>query len=335
MFGLIVFGIFAAFFVLMLVVKDEALLSRVRAAFLVLFLGGLSLAGISAMLTGLIEAARGFMDGRQLAVQLGGGLLLAATGAVPLYLFFVHGAVAARRFEGRRARYPDAPWMWTGEWSRGRIRFSSRGPVAVTWGVLLVLAGGLSFVSFMNRHMILAALNESPLGVIAFYLVFSLLLSLGFLAAVSLLRGHLAFGGSTFHVSRPCGVVGGELAGVIHTGMRAIPEQGFELRLRCTRRGPGSDGSAEAGDDGVRLWQADAKVPPEEAGMDSGRVTIPVRFEIPADAPESDAWSPDTRVEWTLSAASWAGGRAYYSEFGVPVFRAAPMKAPAAAAQHL
>ena len=335
MFGFIVFGIFAAFFVLILVVKDKATLAKLMTGFLVFFLGGLALAGISAMFTGILEATRGFMDARQLAVQLGAGLLLAATGAVPLYLFFVHGEVATRRLERRKARHPDAPWMWVSEWSRGSIRYSARGPVTFMWVVLLALAGGLSFVWYMNRSIILAELRESPVGVVAFYMVFASLLFLGFVAAVRLLRGYLAFGGSTFEVSGARGVVGGELAGVIHTGIRDVPEPGFEIRLRCTRRGAGTRGRTGIGDDGARLWQADAKVPPEQARVNSGRVRIPVRFEIPADAPESDAWSPDTRIEWTLSAASSAGGRAYYSEFVVPVFRAAPMQAQHQHLRHL
>ncbi len=314
MFGAIAFSIFVLFIVLILTVKDKAR-PIVAKSFLALVLGFLALAGIMAMFTGIVEALRGRMDALQLLIQIPAGLVLAASGGIPLYFLFVSGEAAKRRFERRKARHPNAPWMWVKEWSEGRLVWSPKGQVSFVWFVLIVMTAGLLTVSYLNRHLIRSKLEDSPLEVVGFYAIFGGIMLVGFLAAVQLLRGFLKFGGSTFELSGPCGVVGGELLGRIHTGIKETPSPKFDLQLRCKRRSVGGT------HDEAMMWHDDKEVPPGEAGLGPDGLMIPVRFSIPADASESDPWSPEWRIDWTLTASSSIGGRLYLSEFTVPVFR--------------
>jgi len=333
MFGAVAVGVFVLFFILIVTVKNETALKWITRAFLATVLGALTLAGTGAILTGVVEGLGGRMDLQQVLVQVGGGLVLAAAGAVPFYVYFFVGKAWAFQFEARRAKYPDAPWMWLARWSRRRLNYSARGPIGFMWFVLLVLACGLAFVTYMNRAMVGARLEESPLEVIGFFVLFGGILFLGFMAAVRMLRGYMKWGDSAFEMTGPCGTVGGELAGTISTGMREIPERGFELSLECVRRDLSAPRRGRSGRDEARLFGAHKQVPAQQVVPGSRGAEIPVTFAIPADAMESDGWSPLERIEWTLRASASLGARAYYSEFLVPVFKPRAPQSSGAGAQ--
>ncbi len=290
---------------------------------LALLLGGLTLVGIVSMLGGIWEAVHGRMHAAQLVAQLAVGLVLVAGGAIPLWVSFLSRGAEARSLKRRQACHPEAPWMWTAEWSAGRLVYSDRRAVTFVWFVLLVMTGGLAGISYLNRAVIAEHLNVSWLAVTGFYTIYCLLLLIGYAAGVKLLRGYLEFGRSVFEPSSPFGVVGGQLAGNIRTRMREIPPAGVELTVSCRRLDPTSP-TADVGA-GTGVWQSHLTVQPSQAGLGPDGAVIPVAFAIPADAPESDAWSPDRRIVWTLRAtASVPGPIPYDCEFTVPVFRAAP-----------
>jgi len=246
-----------------------------------------------------------------------------AAGGVPLYLYFISREVAIRTLERRKKKYPDAPWMWVDQWSTKSIVYSGRGPISFGWFVLFVMTAGLAAVSYVNREKILSKVEESALEVIAFYSIFCFILCVGFYAVLSLLRGYLKFGKSIFEMTTYPGIIGGELAGTIQTHMKNIPEEGFDLELRCTL----IDLTSQAGrrlrstDTTVSIWEAQKKIRLEEVSLGPEGVSIPVSFSIPAEAKESDAWSWDKRIVWTLSAFSSLGGAQYLSQFDVPVFK--------------
>jgi hypothetical protein len=290
-------------------------------------LGALTLAGFGAIVTGVVEGIGGRMNLGQVAIQIGAGLVLGASGGIPLYFYFVAREAAARTLARRQQRYPDQPWMWSARWSTRRLRYSARGPIAFASLVLVVMGAGLVFVSYMNREQIATAFEESPFQVIIFYAIFCSLLLLGVRVVVGLFRGYLTSGHSTFELEGPCGVVGSELAGTIRTGLREIPPTGFDIGLTSVhcdftvRTDSGSTGRDEE-----PLWGTRQHLSAEQAVLGPAGIEIPVRIPIPGDARESDEWSPLERVKWTLTAQAILGGRLYYSEFLVPVFRARTMQ---------
>ena len=327
MFGIIVVLIFLLFFILITVVKDQKALLRIAQGFLILILGGLAVMGILAIFTGSYEALSGACSLKQLLIQVGAGLLFIVCGGVPLYVFFISREVSRKRFERRKKQYPDAPWMWVKHWSKKRIVYVSKGPTAFVWFVLLGMVAGLAFVSYMNREVILSKIKSHDLELILFFLILSLIFLVGFSYAISLLRGHFKFGNSLFEMSTYPGILGGELAGTIHTNMKNVPKKGFDLELRCGY----IDVTSQAGkrlrntDRTVNVWEAKRKVRLEEVTLGPQGVAIPVSFSLPPDAQESDAWSPDKRIVWTLSASSSLEGVSYFSSFDVPVFKTRAM----------
>lgn len=304
-------------------IKNEALRSRVQRGVLALLLFGLTLVGIVSMLGGIWEAVHGRMDAIHLVAQLAVGLVLIAGGTIPLWALLFSRAAKARLLKRRQACHPEAPWMWEAEWSTGRMAYSDRRAVTLVWFVLLVMTGALAGISYLNRAAIAEQLNVSWLAVTGFYTIYGLLLLLGYAAGAKLLRSYLQFGRSVFELSSPFGVVGGQLAGNIHTRMREVPPAGVELTVSC-RRLDATSPTADVGA-GTAVWQSHLTVQPSQVALGADGAVIPVAFAIPADAPESDAWSPDRRIAWTLRArASVPGLIPYDCAFAVPVFRAAP-----------
>jgi hypothetical protein len=323
MFGYTVVFIFILFFVLIMVVKDEKLRLKIVKSFLILVLGGLFIAGCGSIVTGMIETFQGEMDGAQFLLQIIIGFLFMAVGGIPLYLYFISREVAIRRLGRRKKKYPDAPWMWVDQWSTKSIVYSAKGPISFGWFVLLVMTAGLAAVSYVNREKILSKVEESASEVITFYSIFCFILLAGFYALVSLLRGYLKSGKSTFEMTTYPGSIGGELAGRIQTQMKDIPEKGFDLELQCGLIDLTSQSGRRYGktDSAVSIWEAQKKVRLEEVSLGPEGVSIPVSFSIPAEVQESDAWSWDKRIVWTLSAFSSLGGAQYLSQFDVPIFK--------------
>jgi hypothetical protein len=318
-FGFIGFSVIVVFFVIILFVRNARVLSVAADVFMGLVLGGLTLAGVGAFVTGLLEFYEGSRDVYQIGLQLGMGAAVGAVAGTFFYVYFVVRVVEGRLFEARKRRHPDAPWMWMAEWERGTLVYSGRGPVGLLWTVLAVISVGLAAISYLNRAKIQSRFQESPIEVVILYAFFILLLVIGWLTAISLLRGYLKFGNSTLELPPGYGPVGGELVGTIQTRMRDIPAGGFELALECVQWDLASRGRNKNRES--RLWAAKRHVPVQQVSVQAGGVRIPVAIGIPADARESDRWSAAEHIDWKLTATATIGGAMYFSEFVVPVFK--------------
>jgi hypothetical protein len=317
---------FIIFLGLIIFVKNEKLRLKVVKGFLILVLGGLVIAGGGSIFVGMLETFQGKMDEAQALLQIIMGLLFMAVGGIPLYLYFISREVDIRRLERRKKKYPDAPWMWVDHWSTKSIVYSGKGPISFGWVVLLVMTASLGAVSYVNRGKILSKLEGSGFEVIAFYSVFCLILLVGFYTVISLLRGYLKFGKSIFEMTTYPGIIGDKLVGRIQTHMREIPEKGFDLELQCGLIDLTSQVGRQLRNTEMTksIWEANKNVRLQEVSLGPAGVSIPVSFSIPAGVPESDAWSSDKRIKWTLSAFSSVKGAQYLSQFDVPVFNARP-----------
>jgi len=322
MYQFIPFMILILFFALIIVVKDQKALLKIAQASLIVFCGGSLVLGCLAVFTGSYEAVGNGLSPGQFFIQTAVGLLCIAFGGVPLYVFFISKAVSVKRFEWRKKRYPGAPWKWVEQWAKRSVVYESNGPVGFVWFVLLTMITGFTFVIYVNKDGIVSKFQDRDVEYIAFFIVLSFILIPVFFYAASLLREHFKSGGnSIFEMSTYPGIVGGELKGTIRTPLKKIPKDGFRLALRCglgkltSQSGPNANRT-------VTLWEAEKNIGSDEATRGPRGVSFPVSFSIPADAQESDAWSPDKRITWTLTAFSSLEGASYYSRFDVPVFKA-------------
>ena len=311
-------------FVFLIVVKKKktASLEKITKVYSIIPLGILAYLGGLLIFAGIREILHGEIQIKQFMI-IGLGFTLIAGAGVPFYIFFVAGKRAEIKLENRKKEYPDAPWMWGDKWPSRRIVYSGTGRLILLWLVFSVVFGGFVFISYMNREIILAKMQGgSRFEVIVFSSITFFIFAIVLLMAVSYTRGILKFGKSIFEMSSYPGIIGEELAGTIHTQMRDIPKDGFTLELECELteiRMP--DGRQLRDLTPVSVWKAKKKVPFGELNMGPQGVTAPVSFSIPADARESDEWSPDKRINWILSAFSSLEGRQYLSQFIVPVFK--------------
>jgi len=146
------------------------------------------------------------------------------------------------------------------------------------------------------------------------------LVGLGLLVwALRCLLRWLKYGESTFELASVPGVIGGQLAGVVHTNRHLEAEDGFRLTLSCVKRVTSGSGKNRSTRERV-LWQ-DAKVMSRElAQFDLTRSAIPVQFAIPYDSKPSSGEGTGNEIVWRLDVAAAVPGIDYTSSFEVPVF---------------
>src|SRR5262249_22661377 len=107
-------------------------------------------------------------------------------------------------------------------------------------------------------------------------------------------------------------------------------EHGIDLRLSSIRRivtGSGKNKSTSE----VPLWQQQKIVPQQSIVIGPLGTSIPVDFEIPEDAYETNREEPRDQVLWRLHAQADVPGVDYKDDFEVPVFRSSAKAARASA----
>ncbi len=233
------------------------------------------------------------------------------------------GAARQQEIDRLRAEAPQAPWRWRKDWSRGYADDASRSTLPAAWGFAL-------FVSLISAGVAAAILKELGAGnrLAALGLVFPAV-GLGLLANATVKTWRrLKYGVSRFEMASVPGSPGGRLSGAIRTGFDLSPEDGFSLRLTCASRTSSGSGKNRSVRENI-LWRDERTMNRALPGPDPAGGSIPVYFEIPADARPTTLDDPDDRVLWTLDADCRVPGLDYHAEFEVPVF---PTGDPAPAA---
>lgn len=239
------------------------------------------------------------------------------------------GAVAGYRSQKRDAevkdRNPDAPWLWRKDWAESRALSNHRNTI-YGWWIGTVLTSML-FVP-------MAAINLPPLlrssDPKAFLLLgFCLLPALLLLGALRATIRRETYGKTYFEFASLPFSPGKRLSGQIHVRLTAA-EHGIDLRLSAIRRivtGSGKNQSISE----APLWQQQKNLP--QASLITGPLgtSIPVDFEIPEDAYETNHEVPRDQVLWRLYAQADVPGVDYKDDFEVPVFRSSRKAARASA----
>lgn len=215
------------------------------------------------------------------------------------------------------AAHPDEPWRWRKDWATGHIASSSRSSAKFLWGfglfwtlmcipLLFILPDALA----KGDRNILIALVFPAIG-------------LGLLAAATLktLR-NAKYGESIFQLASSSGILGGPLAGVVHSSRHIQPEDGFRLTLTCVRRVTTGSGKNRRTREDI-LWQETRTVQRELMDRDFSRTAIPVMFHLPYDATPTSIAGEAAPVIWRLRAEAATPGLDYQADFEVPVFKTA------------
>lgn len=218
--------------------------------------------------------------------------------------------------EAAKAEWLREQWQRRPDWVAGRIiSQDERGKglvlaAAVLWSalaVVLVVAAGL----FGAGVGIVAAV----VGIVAGALV---------VHALTVRLRRQKFGQSHLILERTPAFLGGVLSGEVESGVRedAAPLSGFHVRLRCVHRW---EESARRGGGGSRtihrrdvLWETEQWTD-GRVRADGVSLSIPVRFELPADQPATTLPPGGEGIAWELEVSAEMDGLDYKAEFQVPV----------------
>jgi hypothetical protein len=123
-----------------------------------------------------------------------------------------------------------------------------------------------------------------------------------------------AFGQSSFVMSKaPC-AAGSGVVGTVEFQKTVHTDAEFQLELTCIRRSrkKGADGKIRTALDDV--WSGENTTRLDASGK------IPVEFQLPANARETDIRTNDNQITWQLNIQAPAASVGYKASFEVPVF---------------
>ena len=241
---------------------------------------------------------------------------LAAAVATGLIGFGLLGVVAIQwkwmsEMDRLQATHPDQQWLWRSDWAAGRADDSGRRKMRIIWLFAILLTGMSAPLFFVVPKSIAA--NHNDIAVLSLVLPAA---GIGLIySAINATKRWRKFGQSSFVMTCvPCAVCRGVVGTItfqktFQTGVE------FSLELTCIRRARnnGSDGRTRMNTDDV--W-SDIK----KARLDAGG-TVPVEFQLPANALETDIQTSDRQITWRLNVDAPVPGTACKASFDVPVFK--------------
>lgn len=266
-------------------------------------------AGVFAMVTAFAALRAGIWN--QAIPSALAGLVACAIGFGLLAVVFVRWKPQAQG-DRLRAANPEKPWLWRKDWAEGRVSDSTASTMWFLWIAAfcfnlifgLPLAILILWDVFSRHHYpALIALIFPAIGI-------------GLLAwAMRATVRRRKFGTSIFAISTVPGTVGGSVAGRIEFQKPLPGDIEFTVCLRCVRRVTKTRANNSRFTSDTDLWQEEKK-----AKLDAN-ANLPIRFDIPASARETDAHNPRNQIVWLLEAEAPTPDVAYVARFELPVFK--------------
>lgn len=214
--------------------------------------------------------------------------------------------------------YDDTPrpWLYREDWAAGVVE-PNDGQRIGSAAIAFMICLGIAVSIFALRDW-----RNKP-GEPVLYLAFALVGGIGLYSLYQLMRCiavRRRFGKSVLRLATVPGKIGGKLAGVIMAPMAVASSERIRVRLSCVERYSDGDGGSES-----TIFKQEATITRTLAADDPGRVGLPVLFDIPASALETDL---DDTVIWKLTVSAKLPGIDYHDEFVVPIFRTATEQQP-------
>lgn len=235
-----------------------------------------------------------------------------------------------------RAQAPAEPWKWRRSWAQGRVMSQNRSwllfsvAVAVFWNWPMPVAVRTIWDVLAQEGM-----NVAGLTVCLLYLTY---MALGLSVAVWAFRVWVRwqkFGESCFVMDKVPAQPGQTLQGTIEIPA-SLPGGVIILKLACiftSYRFPGKKGVITATQRQERIeWEASKTVERGAIRETAVGCSIPVRFDIPSNSPETTVLEVDyefsdaadqPKNRWFLEMTQETPGYevGYWAEFQVPVFK--------------
>jgi hypothetical protein len=268
--------------------------------------------GWFAMKTGLHQLSRGATQPEWIMSIFGLIFFGCGTGLIAVALFSIPRIKRQNRVQ---AEHPESPWMWRPDWAEGRANSKMRSTMKNAWTIALFW----NLVSFPSAHFIpKQTYLEDPktLALLIFPLV-----GIGLLIwAIRETLRCLEFGKTYFQMTDVPIAVGHELRGAIQARFPKPPQHGIRLKLSCVNIVLSRNSKDQTTRQSI-LWRDEHSVAPQGLFASPMGTTIPVSFDIPPDARQTDSSDPHNAIVWLLQAEADVPGVDYRDVFEIPVFR--------------
>jgi hypothetical protein len=248
---------------------------------------------------------------------IGGGLMFGA----------VYGYQRQTRDTAVKEANPQSPWLWRCDWAQGRA-LSNHRTTFYAWWVCTVLTGMLFLpMAWINLPQLLRTASFGMVFLLGLCLIPAALL----VGAVRATIRRRRYGRTYFEFATLPFSPGKRMSGQIHLRLETAADHGIDLRLSCIRRLVTGSGKQRSVND-IQLWQQEKNVPQPAFLMGSADTCIPVEFDVPEDAYETNHDVPRDQLLWMLHAQADVPGVDYCDDFEIPVFGLTPHAARASAA---
>jgi hypothetical protein len=210
-----------------------------------------------------------------------------------------------------RGANPDKQWLWRPDWAAGRSEDLTHRKIWLLWSLAVLWTGLFApLLYFLPKNV--AATNNYP----ALLLLILPVASLGWIyGAVRFSRRWRKFGQSSFEMASQPFSIGGQVAGAIEFQKPFPTDAKFHLELTCTRHFKRKGSNGKTYNEEEDLWSDESTAQLDARGM------VPVAFQLPANARETDIRESEKGITWQLDVKAPVKGTPYKASFDVPVFK--------------
>lgn len=235
----------------------------------------------------------------------------------------VYAATKLKQDDEAKAAHPDSPWLWRQDWTQSRSYGQRNNRAAALW-VATIVVGCLTLPwMFIGSHPD----AHKPVPPLIFFLVLGSFAPLTALSAIIATIRRERYGKTYFEFDSLPISPGRKLTGRIELHLANGAQHGIDIRLCCVRRITTGSGKEQSTHDET-LWEQEQNVPSNLLGFGAIGASVPVSFDVPADAYESNSDNPRDKVLWLLRAKADVPGIDFKEEYELPVFRSAGSPVP-------
>jgi hypothetical protein len=240
----------------------------------------------------------------------------AAGGATGLIGFGILSAVVIQwkgmaAMDRLRGANPDKQWLWRPDWAAGRADDVTHRRMWLLWSLAALWTVLFAPLLYFSPKFVAVTYNYPAL-----LLLILPVASIGWIyGAVKFSERWRKFGQSSFVMGSLPFSARGEVAGAIEFQKPFPTGVKFHLELTCTRHFKRKGSNGKTYNEEEDLWSDEATAQLDARGM------VPVAFELPANARETDIRESEKGITWQLDVKAPVKGTPYKASFDVPVFK--------------
>lgn len=309
--------------------KSESFASRAITVAYVLFINGLfavlALVGILIVRALVLSYLAGESSLPEAVFISLLGVLLAGIGLGFFYLAYFGAPKFLAGMERKRAKNRDRPWLLKRQWRARRIVSSRKYTAYFMWFWCACWWAIIGFLWHVNEPLIRADL-QGPWSVAIPALIPFIAGIIGLIVAISLTWQRIRYGDTVLTFQTLPGYLGGKFTGTVSARSAKRPVEPVSVELTCgsltSRRVAQSNGSGFTTVwDTTVFWSDRQDIHPQQLLFSRGRVAIPIRFDLPADQPESGYILDDPQIVWEVEIkAGSVLDKSLECKFQIPVF---------------